>query len=1766
MVNFRKLITGNGFVLGIGDENDKLYVFGDEINKNSISRMGNDGDLYGSKWSSISVNYKHSAAIDINNKLYLWGDNYYGQLGLGSSITNAVDPQLINNDLWSSVSCGAFHTSAIKGDGSLWTWGDNTFGQIGNGTVGGNFSKFFPVQISSYDFNTVSLLMHMDGFNGSSSFTDSSFRNFTLTRVGSPTISTTQSKFGNSSYYKGSSSSCLYTIDDAFKFGSEDFTLEAFVYYLSGNSDYNILMDTRKTSDGTGGSWFGVYNNILYYENKPTINMPTNKWVHIAFVRSSGSLKLYVDGVLSYTISSTIDYSSGYFSIGGATYSSLGATPFNGYIDEVRISKGVPRYLVNFTPTTSAFTNVNEVYTKVVSGTNFNIAIKNDGTLWSWGDNSYGQLGLSDNLPRYFPTQIAGTNWVDISCGDGHVLAIKSNGELYSWGYNQNGECGLGDNLNKNTPNKITLLKANDSSINLVGITVDNQKRITCGRNHSFIIANTAGVNNVLYGTGKNDNGQLGTGDSVAKNFFTAIDLSKRHLSVNAGASHSIVKLDIPANQPTPSPTPTLTVTPTVTKTVTPTVTPTVSITPTITPTKSVTPTITPTISSSPILTRTPTPTVTPSQTPPLRIGISWIPMTAQSKTWSSITYSPALNRFIGGPIGNIGMVSSVGVGNSWQDSNLFPNSIAWDVFDAGDFILGYGPSFFTAISNDGFGWISGPSSRQDTQSQEGSIISVSKIGNQIISLTSPLNGISPLGYRILKKDNASLIFSNKIHPKDSNNKNIIYKDSANYNNVAKTLTDVRYNGGPGPYGTYDMGGNVYNWTDTTAGSYKVYRGNNYLSNYNTTRNYSVSPTTIDGSIGVRFVTTQSSPSYSSFVSVGDAGNSGNSGYGAVPYNYKIQKYPVTCSEYVEFLNAVALNGDPNSLYYTLMSEYSVPYGVKSQIDLSSRNSGNPKVLLTKDVFLYVIHYANGGSYIEVIDTSTDTIVKQIPFGAGGVSNILATFNSDKTKIYIHPYGSYFIYELDTTTNTVSTLTSIFQSSGFSTSWSEMIYDQTNNRLLFLKWGAFEVAAFNLATKTAITIVKNSITTLGFISGFLYNNKLYALSSTYSSLNTTSGTLSVINLSNNTSTDYAIDSGPLSLGFNETTGKIYIGCNNSTTNTNKIKVFNTAQNLFETDISLTLGSRKISKFLVDKTNNKIYVCGGDTNAGNIPPKGFVATIVPGPVSTSVSLLDINTNVETLTLDSTKNKLFASSRSLTGFWDGGTVYPVIVSVIDTSNTTLLKTTQLPINAGTNLVSIDSLNKIYIAGNTSSFVTGSVVSISSLSGTYSVKSGLEYYPARYISFYNAARMANWLSNGKPTGSQTASTTENGAYNLSAGNTGTPERNTANPNTGGGTPLYYIANENEWYKAAAYKGGGTNAGYWNYYTASDKTPKAVSLDSNRETINLVLNSVASREKDGLTVMVGDDIVLVGNPITNLWTKTDIAFTTNSSSYYILMNNSSTIVIIHKSVSSNTSYIYSTDNGTNWTVGTINFPSTTSIGAASYTNGYFVIIPITTTSRTDSVYLSTDGINWTSYNVPYLKGKTWVDMASKDNLIVLLSNSSAGAISYSDEVLIISPTPTPTITTTPSSLSISITEQPSDQSVQLNVDSTAGPTAIFSVSAISRAQISYQWQQSIDNGVSFSNISGENSPSLAISDITLDDNNSKYRVVLTSPGLQTVTSSIATLKVLTGSCIVISQQPMDSVASNASITLTVNVRIPCAESPTPTPTPTVTPSVTRI
>jgi sulfatase modifying factor 1 len=96
-------------------------------------------------------------------------------------------------------------------------------------------------------------------------------------------------------------------------------------------------------------------------------------------------------------------------------------------------------------------------------------------------------------------------------------------------------------------------------------------------------------------------------------------------------------------------------------------------------------------------------------------------------------------------------------------------------------------------------------------------------------------------------------------------------------------------------------------------------------------------------------------------------------------------------------------------------------------------------------------------------------------------------------------------------------------------------------------------------------------------------------------------------------------------------------------------------------------------------------------------------------------------------------------------------------------------------------------------------------------YAVRESRGNRPVNYVSWYDTLRFANWLHNGQPTGAQGTSTTEDGAYDMSLGSSVVRKPGA----------LVFLPSEDEWYKAAYYKGGGTNAGYWWYPTQSDTFP---------------------------------------------------------------------------------------------------------------------------------------------------------------------------------------------------------------------------------------------------------------------------------------------------------------------------------------------------------
>ena len=102
--------------------------------------------------------------------------------------------------------------------------------------------------------------------------------------------------------------------------------------------------------DNTTGRWAIYYGTSQSTHGSLVPSIDT--WYHVAYVRSSGTTKLYIDGTEIISVADTTNYTDTNFTVGGWYSNSY---LLNGYIDDLRITKGVARYTAAFTPPTAAF-------------------------------------------------------------------------------------------------------------------------------------------------------------------------------------------------------------------------------------------------------------------------------------------------------------------------------------------------------------------------------------------------------------------------------------------------------------------------------------------------------------------------------------------------------------------------------------------------------------------------------------------------------------------------------------------------------------------------------------------------------------------------------------------------------------------------------------------------------------------------------------------------------------------------------------------------------------------------------------------------------------------------------------------------------------------------------------------------------------------------------------------------------------------------------------------------------------------------------------------------------------------------------------------------------------------------------------------------------------------------------------------------------------------------------------------------------------------
>ena len=346
--------------------------------------------------------------------LWTWGNNTQGQLGQGDRVYRSSPTQVGTLTTWLQIVGSYKRSLALKTDGTLWSWGYNTYGYLG---LGDTIKRSSPVQVG---------------------------------------------------------------------------TLAAWSTIGSGKTSAFAIK-----TDGTLWSWGGYSGGVLglgvsYVDrSSPTQVGTLATWSQIKGGRAPFSLALKTDGTL--------------WSWGRGNGGQL----------------GLGTYAVNHSSPVQVGTLT--TWSQITAGEYVALAIKTDGTLWSWGKNTQGQLGqgIATTVFRSSPTQVGTlTTWSQIIAGHRGSLAIKTNGTLWSWGYNTEGQLGFSDIIGRSSPVQVGTLAA--------------WAKIGAAEYRSFAIK----IDGTLWAWGYNTKGALGLGDTIKRSSPVQVGTLASWVKIVGGKNH----------------------------------------------------------------------------------------------------------------------------------------------------------------------------------------------------------------------------------------------------------------------------------------------------------------------------------------------------------------------------------------------------------------------------------------------------------------------------------------------------------------------------------------------------------------------------------------------------------------------------------------------------------------------------------------------------------------------------------------------------------------------------------------------------------------------------------------------------------------------------------------------------------------------------------------------------------------------------------------------------------------------------------------------------------------------------------------------------------------------------------------------------------------------------------------------------------------------------------------------------------------------------
>jgi alpha-tubulin suppressor-like RCC1 family protein len=354
--------------------------------------------------SPLETRYFSTSLFSTNNDLWSFGNNSFGQLGTNNQTNYSSPVQVGALSTWSSISCGQLTTAGII-NGTLWIWGNNSSGQLG---LGDTINRSSPTQVGLLStWTQISL-----GFTNSLAVQN----NGTLWAWGTGFLGLNTSTSYSSPVQVGNSNNWISVACTVNASAGIQNNSTLWTWGSNGNGELGI-------NTSTGSVQSPIQVGIL------------STWASVT-VGSNYMLALQTNGTL---------WSWGSNDIGQLGLNTT-TSPFSSPVQVGTLSTWI----------------------QVIAGSLSVLAIQNNGTLWAWGNNSWGQLGTGNQTNYSSPVQVGRlTNWSSIKISTINSSAIQNNGTLWTWGNNSYGQLGTGNQTNYSSPVQVG--------------TLNNWNFVTCG-------------------------------------------------------------------------------------------------------------------------------------------------------------------------------------------------------------------------------------------------------------------------------------------------------------------------------------------------------------------------------------------------------------------------------------------------------------------------------------------------------------------------------------------------------------------------------------------------------------------------------------------------------------------------------------------------------------------------------------------------------------------------------------------------------------------------------------------------------------------------------------------------------------------------------------------------------------------------------------------------------------------------------------------------------------------------------------------------------------------------------------------------------------------------------------------------------------------------------------------------------------------------------------------------------------------------------------